>query len=183
MDSNVSKTKWIIDFGCFKSAACNAFCNENVEIVDSYNYYTIAIFDDNLTFSVNTEATVKKRQHRILQKNWTPCLSGPLFSVGFFFNQSFMENPITFCSFCRFHIFIVKDWNCLNNIIKIWSKMIMSSSTQQILQKATRICLLQITIWKVNFSSAATVLMFLKSQFQVFYPFCNHAFKGNFYLC
>lgn len=70
----------------------------------------ICSFHDNLTFSVNTEATVKKRQHRIhLSEKLNTLSVRPVVLCGFFFYQSFMENPITFSSFCRFHILIVKD--------------------------------------------------------------------------
>ncbi len=124
LDLNVSKTKeLIIDFRKIKTntTASRIHC-EDVEIVNSYKYLG-TVFDSQLKFDINSESVVKRAHQRIhlLRKINSFGVSKSILCTVYL---SYIESLLTFSFICWFNNLTVRDRNCLNNIVKVCSKII-----------------------------------------------------------
>lgn len=124
LDLNVSKTKeLIIDFR--KKGTNTSVCRihgEDVEIVNHYKYLG-TVFDSQLKFERNSESVVKRAQQRVhlLRRINSFGVSKSILCTVYL---SYIESLLTFSFICWFGNISVKDRNCLNNIVKVCSKII-----------------------------------------------------------
>ena len=146
LDLNVSKTKeLVIDFRKNKVNPTHSIIHgEDVDIVDSYKYLG-TVFDSHLKFDVNTESIVKRSQQRIhlLRKINSFGVSRSILCTVYL---SYIESLLTFLFICWFNRLSMKDRNCLNNIVKVCSKIIGAQQSnlnslweKRVLQKAKNI--------------------------------------------
>ena len=123
LDLNVSKTKeLVIDFRTKKpDPVASSIHGEDVQIVDTYKYLG-TVFDSHLKFDKNTESLVKRGQQKVylLRKINSFNVSKTILCTVY---RSYIESLITFSFICWFNGLSVKDRNCLNNIVKICSKI------------------------------------------------------------
>ncbi len=123
LDLNVSKTKEIIiDFR--KSSVYpkpSTIHGEKVQIVQTYKYLG-TVFDSQLKFSKNTDSIVKRANQRshLLRKLNSFDISRNILRT---FYQTFIESLLTFSFICWFGGLSVKDKKCLNDIIRVCSKI------------------------------------------------------------
>ena len=123
LDLNVSKTKeLIIDFRAKKvDPVASSIHGEDVQIVDTYKYLG-TVFDSHLKFDKNIESLAKRGQQKIylLRRINSFKVSKTILCTVY---RSYIESLITFSFICWFNGLSVKDRNCLNNIVKICSKI------------------------------------------------------------
>ena len=121
----MTKTKeMIVDFRRQEHSPGKTIIHNNeVEIVSKYKYLG-TIFDDKLKWDDNTEEILKKGQQRLYLLRKLNCFSvyQKILALSFFL-KSFIKRVLSFSFICWFHSLGVKNWNSLQRIVRIASKI------------------------------------------------------------
>ena len=124
LELNIAKTKeMIIDFR--KKQCCEPvktiIHSQEVEIVTKYKYLG-TIFDDKLSFDINTDEIVKKCRRRLyfLRKLNSFSVNKTILTL---FYKSYIESVLCFSFICWYHNLGVKNKTNLQKIIRICSKI------------------------------------------------------------
>lgn len=113
----------VIDFRHSRSSPVNTIINgQNIELVESYKYLG-TLFNNKLTFDLNTDSVFKKSQQHLfcLRKLAKFQVDRTLMNM---FYRSFVECVLPFSFICWFQSLNIRNKNSLSRVVSVRSKII-----------------------------------------------------------